>query len=277
MMKKYILLFFCYFPAIALAGTTFNELFDIELNQYNQLADRVAVYHTIDIAMDIRSQQTELELLQNNIDNILKVSPDEPVYWFINGLNHNNLAALFTALNNQDAVNRQIELRNTAYQKAMRLDQIPPLKLSAAIYATMKHGLPDAEKIKAIENEIKKGGSGDSDDQYIQLHWSLVNALEKTGRHNEAQNALAEMQREIKRLELKSPDYDLIVHRAQSEIDQGRTAAISQSAPQQNETQNTKPVSIPSKPINKKILWVIFFGFLALISIWIIVRAWRSK
>ena len=277
-MKKYIFILVCCFSAATLAATDFNEFFDTDLAQYNQIADRVTEYHTTDISLDIQSRQTELETLQKDVDNIIKTSPDEPLYWFINGLNHNNLAALFAALKNQNAVNQHIELRNLAYQKAMLLDQTPPLKLSAAIYATMKHGLPEAEKIKAIEGEIKKGGSGESDDEYIQLHWSRVNALEKSGRHAEAQNALTEMQREISRLELKNPDYQLIVQRAQNEIDQGRaTENSNDGASQQNETQNTKPVSIPSKPVNKKLLWTIFYGFLALLSIWIIMRAWRSK
>lgn len=277
MMNKYILLFFCCFPAIILANTDFNELFEADLGEHIQIADRVATYHTTDVALDIPTQQTELETLQHNIDAMLVTSANEPLYWFISGLNHNNLAALYTAQENANGVTQQIELRNLAYQKAMLLDQTLPLRLSATIYATMKYGLPAADKIKAIKNEISQGGSGDNDSQYIQLHWSQVNALEKSGRHDEAQLALKEMQREINRLDLKNPDYQLIVNRAQKEINQGRAAEEKKTADQQSETKKTILTSNPSKPFNKNILWVIFFAALALVSAWMIVRAIRSK
>ena len=276
-MKKYILLFLFCFPASILAGTGFNELFDVNIDRHNQIADRVAAYHATDIALDLESRQAELEALQQNLDAITKTSPDEPLYWFINGLNHNNLAALFAEQKNKVATSQHIEQRNLAYKKAMLLDQIPPLKLSATIYASMKHGLPEADKIKAIESEIKQGGSGDSDDQYIQLHWSRVNALEKAGRHDEAQNALREMQREISQRDLKSPDYQLIIDRAQNEINKGLAADQKQTASQQSEKQKTVEISASSKPLNKDVLWVIFYSALALVSIWMIVRAWRNK
>lgn len=277
MMNKYILLFFCCFPAIILANTDFNELFEADLGEHIQIADRVATYHATDVELDIPTQQTELETLQHNIDAMLKTSPDEPLYWFISGLNHNNLAALYTAQENASGITQQIELRNLAYQKAMLLDQTLPLRLSATIYATMKYGLPAADKIKAIKNEISQGGSGDSDTQYIQLHWSQVNALEKSGRHDEAQLALKEMQREINRLDLKNPDYQLIVDRAQKEINQGRAADEKKTTSQQPEIKKPTTASALKKPFNKNMLWVIFFAALALVSAWMIVRAIRSK
>lgn len=276
-MKKYILLFFCAFPLTLLAGTDFNELFDADLVQHNQIADRIAAYSSTDIALDTAAQQTELESLQQSVDAITGAEPDEPLYWFVSGLNHNNLAALFAAQNNEAVSRQHIEQRNLAYQKAMLLDKIPPLKLSATIYASMKYGLPEAEKIKAIESEIKQGGSGNSDDQYIQLHWSRVNALEKSGRHDEAQKALREMQREISQRNLKNPDYQLIVERAQSEIDKGRAADKQQTASPQTGSKRTAPAPSVSKVFNKNLLWIIFFGALALISIWTIVRVLRSK
>lgn len=276
-MKKYILLFLFCFPAGILAGTSFNELFDADLDRHNPIADRVAAYHTTDIALDIQSRQSELEALQQNLDAITRTSPDEPLYWFINGLNHNNLAALFAEQKNKTATRQHIEQRNLAYKKALLLDQLPPLKLSATIYAAMKHGLPEADKIEAIESEIKQGGSGVSDDQYIQLHWSRVNALEKSGRHDEAQSALREMQREISQRNLKSPDYQLIIDRAQSEINKGRAADQKQTASPQPGKQETASMSKSSEPLNKDLMWVIFFGVLALVSLWMIVRAWRSK
>ena len=274
-MKTILLLFFCWLPTLASANVSFNEMFEIELKQNQELADRVASYHATDIPLPLPAQQNELETLQQSIDVLLKTTADDPLYHFLNGLNHNNLAALFSAMNQANAVRKQIDQRNLAYQKAMLLDNTPPLNLSAAIYATMKHGLPEADKIKAIEKEIKGGGS--SDDQNIQLHWSLVYALEKVGRHDEAQKALTEMQREITKRELKNPDYQRIVERAQQEIDQGRRADSKTNLGEPTKTEKPKKQSTASFKIDNNMLWVIFFAALALISIWMIVRALRGK
>ena len=274
-MKTIILLFFCWLPTLASANVSFNEMFEVELEQNQELADRVASYHATDIPLALPAQQTELETLQKSIDALLQTTMEDPIYHFINGLNHNNMAALFSAMKQPGAVREQINQRNLAYQKAMLLDNTPPLKLSAAIYATMKHGLPEADKIKAIEKEIKGGGS--SDDQNIQLHWSLVYALEKVGRHDEAQRALTEMQREITKRELKNPDYQRIVERAQQEIDQGRRADSKTNAGEKTKTEKPKKQSTESFKIDKDMLWIIFFAALALASIWMIVRAFRGK
>lgn len=277
MMNKYLLLLFCCIPAITLADTDFNELFEADLDAHTQIADRVAAYHATDISLEITAQQTELDTLQKEIDTILAESPNEPLYWFISGLNHSNLAALAALQKNPGAINQQIEQRNLAYQKAMLLDQTLPLKLSARIYATMKYGLPAADKINAIKNEIKQGGSGENDTQYIQLHWSQVNELEKSGRHDEAQAALKEMQREIRRLDLKNPDYQRIVERAQDEINQGRAADTRKMTQPGSADKQSPRETKRSSFYNKNILWIIFFGALVLVSIWMIVRALRSK
>ena len=276
-MNKYILLLFCCMPAITLAETDFNELFEAELDTHTQIANRVATYHATDMALEIPTQQIELESLQKDIDAILADSPNEPLYWFISGLNHNNLAALAALQKNQGAVNRQIEQRNLAYQKAMLLVQTLPLKLSARIYATMKYGLPAADKINAIKNEIKQGGSGENDTQYIQLHWSQVNELEKSGRHDEAQAALKEMQREINRLDLKNPDYQRIVERAQNEINAGRAEDARKITTAKPADKQPPQATKNSTLYNKNTLWIIFFCALALVSIWMIIRALRSK
>ena len=276
MMSKYILLLLCCIPTLTLADTDFNEIFESDLEAHNQIADRVAAYHATDIALDTSAQQAELDSLQQDIETILQDSPNEPLYWFISGLNHNNLAALASATNNTEAIKQQIEWRNKAYQKAMLLDRTLPLRLSARIYATMKYGLPAADKITAIKNEIKLGGSGENDTQYIQLHWSQVNELVKAGRHDEAQAALREMQREISRLDLKNPDYQLIVERAQNEINQGRAADDNKDT-RQTVTKEETPTTKPSMPYNKNTLRIIFFSVLALISVWMIVRVLRSK
>lgn len=275
-MNKYILLLFCCMPVLTLADADFNELFETDLAAHIRIADRVATYHATDVTMEISDQQAELESLQQSIEIILQDSPAEPLYWFISGLNHNNLASLAALQNNKVETDRQVELRNLAYHQAMLLDQTLPLRLSASIYATMKHGLPPADKILAIKNEIQQGGSVENDTQYIHLHWSQINELEKSGRHDEAQLALKEMQREIRRLDLKNPDYQLIVDRAQESINRGR-AAESRKETQQPESRISPAVTKPSIIYRKNTMWIIFFAALALISIWMIVRAFRSK
>ena len=276
-MKKIILLFFCGLPAITLADVSFNEMFDLDLTENIALADRVATYQSSDIALDLAAQKTELENLQQQIEAMIRAQPNDPILQFINGMNHNNLAAVFAAQERTEATKVQIDERNLAYQKAMLLDRTPPLRLSAAVYAAMKYGLPEAEKIKAIESEIKGGGSGDSDDQFIQLHWSRVNALEKSGRHAEAQKALTEMQREINKRELKNPDYQRIVDRVQKEIDQGRAADTTTQASTSAKSDNQNSTADQPVTLNKNTLWIIFFGALTLVSIWMVVRALRSK
>ncbi|MDH5483839.1 MAG: hypothetical protein OEY43_01285 [Gammaproteobacteria bacterium] len=222
-MKHYLLIIpFILLCSTGYAETPFNELFDTELGNFTELADRVASYHSENIDLPVNTRINELEALAINIDNILKIKSDNPVIWFIKGLNHSNLAAAYSS-DNIDKKDFHIHEKDVAYKKAMDLDMGHSPHLTPSIYASIKHGMPERERIHAIQQELLLGGNGDNDSYYWQLHWSNISALEQAGQFDAAQKALENMKRELKEQHLTNTDYDKIVERAQHDIDQTRS------------------------------------------------------
>ena len=156
---------------------------------------------------------------------------------------------------------QSVAKRISAYKKAMQLDP-DELKLSAAAYATMKHGLPEELKIKAIQKELKLGGNGTNDSHYWYLHSSNISALQQAGRLKEAKQALKNMQQELEKENLSQSQYQTIVSRAQEEIDkQSKRQKIDQNQAKTKEQKNNRLG-------NNIILWsVVIFSVLALLAV----------
>ncbi len=203
----------------ASADVRFNDLFDANLHQFNDTADRIASYYSEEQTLSKAQQKNELQALNTNLDAMISVQQENPIFWFLKGMNENNTADLLHQMDDQDGMQLHIEARNRAYEKAMNLDE-KTQTLTASMYATMKHGLPDELRIRAIQSELALGGNGENESYYWYLHWSNINALQQAGRQQEAEQALETMKQELKEHEVSLDDYQLMVDRVQQELQQ---------------------------------------------------------
>jgi len=221
------------------AETGFEDLFYLHTGNASDTADRVTNFHADNISLSLTQKLTELNALSQNIDAFIKASPDNAVLWFIKGLNYSNLAAVHSAQRNSQRVAEFITQKNMAYKKSMQLDETHNI-LTAAMYSTMKHGLPEALKINAIQKELLLGGNGENESSYWYLHWSNVSALQQAGRTEEATQALNNMKAEMLAQGISNPDYDKLTEQiAQS---------INQPAPPKTQTKKREPSTTTEKP-----------------------------
>ena len=218
------------------ANTGFEQLFYIHADNASDTADRVTNFHADNINLSVTEKITELNALSQNIDAFIKVSPDNAVLWFIKGLNYSNLAAVYSAQRDTHQIKQFIDKKNAAYEKAMQLD-ITSNTLSAAIYAAMKHGLPEALKINAIQKELSLGGNGETESSYWYLHWSNVSALQQAGRTEEARQALNNMKAEMTAQGVSNPDYEKLTE----QVEQGIKQQPIQTPTEKQQTATTKP------------------------------------
>jgi len=223
------------------ANTGFEQLFHLHPEQASSTADRVTNFHADNMDLSTTDKINELNALSNNIDAYIKASPDNPVLWFIKGLNYSNLASVYNAQGSTPQVESSIVNKNIAYEKAMQLDKTVAT-LTAAIYATMKHGLPEDLKINAIQKELALGGNGETESSYWYLHWSNINALQNAGRAEEAKLALQKMKSEMFSQGISNPDYDELTKQVEQNLNQ----------PSQNITEQQKPATSRHKKTAKK-------------------------
>ncbi len=254
-MKIRQLTFFLFlWPLSIYAETGFNELFDTELDILVIQADRVATYHAEDIKSALASTQTELEILNQTLEQVLQQQPQHPILWFIKGLNYSNLAA-YHADSDRELSLHYSENKQQAYIQAMMLDNNNSPHLTAAIYATMKHGLPLNNKIKALQKELSLGGNGENESYYWYLHWSNINSLQQAGRRQEAEQALMNMQKEMKARGLDQSIYQQLVSQARKSIETPKTLA--RPVTSQTDEVETPPEKTPAQSFTTQILWLL--------------------
>lgn len=254
-MKIRQLTFFLFlWPLSIYAETGFNELFDTELDILVIQADRVATYHAEDIKSALASTQTELEILNQTLEQVLQQQPQHPILWFIKGLNYSNLAA-YHADSDRELSLHYSENKQQAYIQAMMLDNNNSPHLTAAIYATMKHGLPLNNKIKALQKELSLGGNGENESYYWYLHWSNINSLQQAGRRQEAEQALMNMQKEMKARGLDQSVYQQLVSQARKSIETPKTLA--RPVTSQTDEVETPPEKTPAQSFTTQILWLL--------------------
>jgi len=210
------------------------------------LADRVSRYYSEDIKLPIEAQKKELLEIANELESISVTFSDQPVYWFIKGLNHRNLASLYFESKNIPQSDREIHNKDIAYKKAIELDKSSLTYLNAAIYSAMKHGLPESLKIDATQQELSLGGNGENDSYYWYLHWSNINQLKKAGRNEEAEQALKNMKKEM-----ANSDVDMSVYKTLNEKIEKDTFNRSEKALQQKNIQKKfRPENKPEEKQN---------------------------
>jgi hypothetical protein len=263
MNKLILIIYLLFYAACGFADTPFSELFDDENIDIVEVADRVTTYHAESIALSYEEKHTELRLLNKKIQSAIKTSGNNPVYWFIAGLNESNLASLASQNNQPTAASKHIDNKNHAYQQAILLDKKNTPHLSSAMYATMKHGLPESLKIDAIKQEVDLGGNAPNESYYWQLHWSLVNSLEQAERFDEAATALSNMKQKMAEQNIKDSDYNKIVDRAEKELTQSRKQYEARQQRIEQQKHNHK-----EKDYQSIILWSItIFAIVSIISV----------
>jgi len=223
--------------SMCLADTLFIEQFQVEPIIDESLANRITEYYTEDISLPLKEQRSELLELDSKLDNLTSKHENIAVFWFIKGLHHKNMAAYYTDEKNAPLTSSQISLNNDAFKKSIQLAQLPNNQLSASIFSTMKHSLPQDLKIEATKNEIALGGNGENDSYYWYLHWSNIDQLEKAGRKEEAKQAYQKMQRELKNSDADQSIYQTLTEKIESET----FNQLPQKKPQPNKPKPVKP------------------------------------
>lgn len=238
----FILLLISGFLQPCSAETSFEEYFQIEPGISKKLADRITTYYSEDIALSLEMQKSELLELEDQLNTLSDNNQNNAVFWFIKGLHHANMAAYYTASKNSQLADSHINYKNRAYQKTIELDKNASSKLSASIYSTMKHGLPEDLKIEATKNEIALGGNGDNDSYYWYLHWSHIDQLKQAGRDEEADAAFKKMKAELKNSGLDMNIYDALDKQIEKTTFNKNRASVEASEEQPASKPIPKPV-----------------------------------
>lgn len=255
---------------ICFANNNFTDFFQTEPVIDQLIANRITSYYSEDISLSMEQQKTELFELESKLEEINESHSKLAIYWFIKGLNHRNLASYYIESNKPKLADSHIYNKDLAYKQAIELDKSSSKGLSASIYSTMKHGLPQDLKIKAIQKELSLGGSGDNDSAYWYLHWSNIDQLKKAGREREAEQAYKNMQKEM-----QADGADMSIYSTLNASIEKTTLKIKERP--QNEDKKkpeSKPSSSPAKktiqkkPVDKKMIFIssiLAFAFISLI------------
>lgn len=218
-------------------ASEFYELFESGSGDYTRLANQVTKQFTEGDQRDVIVWQQQLEYISAGLNDIQSLHETDPVYWFVRGIHAHNMASFYHATQNISQSKYYVDERNNTYQKAMTLDKNHEPHLSAAMYATMKPGLPEALKQQAIESELNLGGSGENESYYWYLHWSNINSLQKQQRFDEADQALARMKKELAASGQRAAVFNQLAEKAEKELNQKKNQQpLQQPAISKNET-----------------------------------------
>lgn len=255
---RYILCITLFFTASSgLAATSFDEYFQISAEIDMAIADKVTHYYSEDSQLTDAQQKSELLKLEMELKSIEAENSDRSIYWFIKGLNDRNIATYYAEIDRPIISSQYIKNKNTAYKKALELSKDPSQQLSAAIYNTMKHGLPEDLKIEATQAELNQGGNIDNESAYWYLHWSNIDQLEKAGRHQEAEEAFKNMQKEM-----QDSGADISIY---SELNQKiEKQTFNQSAITETTTEQAKAKDVEESRINVKDVMIPALIFISL-------------
>jgi len=225
-----ILLLFMSTLSLAYADTSFEGIYGIEAsNDYRASANQVVSARFEFSELSPQQKYTRLKNLQARLQLLTEKYADDPVLWFLAGLNLNNLAETRYLLilqragrqkadNDIDVSNYSIA-RSRAYENAIRLDSEPPHRLSSAIYATMGYGLSNKLKIKTYSREIELGSASENESNEWFMHWAKIDALVHDKKLDEAQAALAELKNLLAAKNKTESAYADIVDQAEQQVE----------------------------------------------------------
>ncbi len=231
-MIRILTLFLLYLLPYSLlqAETSFEDTYGITASgHYSDIANQVVSTRFEESELSLPQKLTRLKNLQFRIDAKKNKFPDDPLIWFLSGLNQNNLAEVqyLTVLEKlgQHKASTSIEVtnyniaRSRAYDNAIRLDKPQPHQLSSSIYATMGYGLSNRQKIKTYSRELKLGNPAENESNEWFMHWAKIDALVHEKKLDEAQQALAELKALLQDKDKIPSPYTSIADRAESQIE----------------------------------------------------------
>jgi len=259
---------FCVISAsvsICQANIRFIDQFQVEPVIDELLANKITAYYSEDINLPLKQQRDELLKLDTQLESLSNTHSDSAIFWFLKGLHHKNMASYYSEEKNLPLTKSHMTLNNKAFEKAIKLTELPGNQLSSSIFSTMKHSLPQDLRIEATKNEIKLGGNGDNDSYYWYLHWSNIDQLEKAGREEEAKQAYKKMQRELKASNADMSIYQTLTRKIETE-----TLKLPVQKKTQPQTQKTKPVEKKKEKEKPKVYETKYIVILAVILLSII-------
>jgi hypothetical protein len=248
-----ILLFFLPYSLLQ-AETNFEDTYGITAGgHYSAIADQVVSSRFDESGLPLQQKLTRLKNLQSRIEAKLKLLPDDPLIWFLSGLNKNNLAEVqyLTVLSKlgQHKASTDIEVsnyniaRSRAYDNAIRLDNPQPHRLSSSIYATMGYGLSNRQKIITYSRELELGSPAENESNEWFMHWAKIDALVHEKKLDEAQQALADLKSLLLNKDEASSPYTSIVERAETQVAKEVETAVKRKS---RSTGKAKPTPVES-------------------------------
>lgn len=231
------------------AETNFEDTYAITASgHYSAIADQVVSTRFDESELPLQHKLTRLKNLQARIKAKLQQLPDDPLIWFLSGLNQNNLAEVqylkVLKKHGQHKASTDIEVsnyniaRSRAYDNAIRLDNPQPHQLSSSIYATMGYGLSNRQKVKTYSRELELGNPAENESNEWFMHWAKIDALVHEKKLDEAQQALADLKALLLNKDKASSPYTSIVERAETQIakevetaDKRKSSSISKTGP----------------------------------------------
>lgn len=230
-MKQLFVLFACYLLSVSttLASPNFEDTYGIPADaSYSDLADQVVSSRFDDSSITLAQKQKRLDNLQLRIESKIKQFPDDPLIWFLSGLNQNTLAEvqylIISEKDGQQQAATDIDVsnfniaRSRAYDNAIRLDSSQPHRLSSTIYATMGYGLSNRQKIKTYSRELELGSPAENESNEWFMHWAKIDALVHEKKLEEAEQALTELKLLLQQKNRTDSAYSTILEQAETQV-----------------------------------------------------------
>jgi len=258
-------------PGVAFSKASFEEIYALEAGpDYAAIADQIASARFDEHDLSLQQNYNRLKNLQARIEAKIKTNKNDPMVWFLSGLNQNNLAEIryliVLAKSGQKKAAADVQVvnfniaRSRAYNNAIRLDGEPPHKLSSAIYATMGYGLSNRQKIKTYTRELELGSASENESNEYFMHWAKIDALVHEKKLDEAQQALAELKQLLEKKNKTDSPYSSIVQRAENQVEKVTSQAKERQA--KNIKKQAKPVDLkdPKSSWTWKTWLILCFG-----------------
>ncbi len=231
-------------PITLYAQSLFTEIFQYEGNNLPEYVDQITAEYLKDSSQPVQQRLQQYlsysELLQQTHDR-----DHQAIWYFIQGLNNLNIISILKQVQSESNIENQSEIEKynhrlqQAFKSAMAADKNSQ-ELNANMYAIMKRTFEGDLKIEAIQNELRLGGSGDSEASYWFKHWQVIGALKDAGRFNEAELALNKMNQELKSAGLQNSAYSQIPQHIEKGLSQARMQLHSQISKSKSEPDEKK-------------------------------------
>ena len=231
-MNRYVIIIFLFLSSYSAlgAGMSFEEMYAVvAIEDYRATADQIVSARFEESELSLQQKYTRLKTLQSRIKLHTENYGEDPMVWFLSGLNLNNLAEVrYLMVLNQSGqqkadtdtqVSNYNIARSRAYDNAIRLDSQQPHKLSSAIYATMGYGLSNRQKIKTYTRELELGSPSENESNEWFMHWAKIDALVHEKKLDEAQAAIAELKDLLDKRNKTDTAYSGIVSRAETQVE----------------------------------------------------------